>query len=85
MSKDATPSGILDSVVKGFKGGKVENNVDPLGLCKLNDAHLESLFSSPPFLKPSKGVVDGQDVIELDIGSLLPLVLYSLSTFLFFF
>lgn len=85
LSKDATPSGILDSVVKGFKGGKVENDVNPLGLCKLNDAHLDSLFSYPPFLKPSKGVTDGEDVIELDIGSLLALLLYSFSTFLFSF
>lgn len=67
---DATPSGILDSVVKGFKGGKVENDVNPLGLCKLNDAHLDSLFSYPPFLKPSKGVTDGEDVIELDIDDI---------------
>lgn len=81
LSKDATVSGFLDSVVKGFKGGKVENNVDPLSLCKLNDSHLESLFSYPPFLKPSKGVTDELGVIELDIGCVLALILYSFTTF----
>lgn len=69
----------------GFKGGKAENNMDPLGLCKLNDAHLESLFSFPPFLKPSKGVADEHGVIELDIGSLLVLLLYPFSTLPFSF
>lgn len=80
LSKDVAASGILDSVIKGFRGGRVENHVDPLGLCKLDDYHLESLFSYPPFLKPSKGMTDEQDVIELDIGSLLVLLLYSFST-----
>ncbi|XP_011654994.1 uncharacterized protein LOC101208658 isoform X2 [Cucumis sativus] len=67
---NATSSGIFDSVVKGFKGGKVGNDVDRFGLCKLNDAHLESLYSYPPFLKPSKGVIDGQGVVELDIDDI---------------
>ncbi|XP_008465213.2 uncharacterized protein LOC103502872 isoform X1 [Cucumis melo] len=67
---NATSSGIFDSVVKGFKGGKVENVVDPFCLCKLNGAHLESLYSYPPFLKPSKGVIDGQDIVELDIDDI---------------
>lgn len=61
------------------------NDVDRFGLCKLNDAHLESLYSYPPFLKPSKGVIDGQGVVELDIGSLLALFLYFFSTFMFTF
>ncbi|KAG6600918.1 Syntaxin-binding protein 5-like protein, partial [Cucurbita argyrosperma subsp. sororia] len=68
--QDATVSGFLESVVKGFKGSKVENDVDPLSLCKLNDSHLESLFSYPPFLKPSKGVTDELGVIELDIDDI---------------
>ncbi|XP_022146764.1 uncharacterized protein LOC111015892 isoform X2 [Momordica charantia] len=68
--QDVAASGILDSVIKGFRGGRVENHVDPLGLCKLDDYHLESLFSYPPFLKPSKGMTDEQDVIELDIDDI---------------
>lgn len=63
----------------------MENVVDPFCLCKLNGAHLESLYSYPPFLKPSKGVIDGQDIVELDIGTLLALSLYSFSTFMFNF
>ncbi|XP_038892132.1 uncharacterized protein LOC120081378 isoform X3 [Benincasa hispida] len=70
QNKHNSTPGILGSVVKGFMGGKVEHDVDPFGLCKLNDAHLESLFSYPPFLKPSKGVTDGEDIIELDIDDI---------------
>ena len=40
-----------------------------LEACKNDFSHLESIFSSPPFLKPSMASTDGQEVINLNIGS----------------
>lgn len=46
-----------------------EHNVDLTGVRRYNHDHLESLFSYPPFLKPSTAVKDDQGIVELNIGS----------------
>ncbi|XP_061986682.1 uncharacterized protein LOC133705464 isoform X4 [Populus nigra] len=63
-------SGILGGLIKGFPGSKAEHHVDLLEVCKNDFAHLESIFSSPPFLKPSIDHVDGQKVVELSIDDI---------------
>jgi syntaxin-binding protein 5 len=65
-------SGILGGLIKGFPGSKAEHHVDLLEVCKNDFAHLESIFSSPPFLKPSIDHADGQKVVELSIGFVSP-------------
>ncbi|KAL9402353.1 hypothetical protein Peur_006202 [Populus x canadensis] len=63
-------SGILGGLIKGFPGSKAKHHVDLLEVCKNDFAHLESIFSSPPFLKPSIDHVDGQKVVELSIDDI---------------
>ncbi|KAF9674595.1 hypothetical protein SADUNF_Sadunf10G0143400 [Salix dunnii] len=60
-------SGILGGLIKGFQGSMAEHDVDLFEVCENNFAHLESIFSSPPFLKPSFDLVDDQKVVELCI------------------
>ncbi|XP_011035923.1 PREDICTED: uncharacterized protein LOC105133574 isoform X2 [Populus euphratica] len=63
-------SGILGGLIKGFQGSMAEHDVDLFEVCKNNFAHLESIFSSPPFLKPSIDLVDDQKVVELRIDDI---------------
>lgn len=65
-------SGILGGLIKGLQVGKIEHNVDLPEVHKNNFAHLESIFSSPPFLKPSMGfpISDDQNVVELSIDDI---------------
>ncbi|KAB5544374.1 hypothetical protein DKX38_012486 [Salix brachista] len=60
-------SGILDGLIKGFPGSNAEHHVDLLEVCKNDYAHLESIFSSPPFSKPSIDLAYEQKVVELSI------------------
>ncbi|XVE99772.1 hypothetical protein REPUB_Repub03eG0229800 [Reevesia pubescens] len=68
-SQDTAP-GILGSIVKGLKVGKLDQNVHIQEACKDDLSHLESIFSSPPFLKPSMASKDGQKVIDLNIDDI---------------
>ncbi|KAJ6317798.1 hypothetical protein OIU76_013357 [Salix suchowensis] len=63
-------SGILDGLIKGFPGSKAEHHVDHLEVCKNDYAHLESIFSSPPFSKPSIDLAYEQKVVELSIDDI---------------
>ncbi|XP_073267237.1 uncharacterized protein [Populus alba] len=63
-------SGILGGLIKDFPGSKAEHHVDLLEVCKNDFAHLESIFSSPPFLKPSIDLADDQKVVELSIDDI---------------
>ncbi|CAK7325875.1 unnamed protein product [Dovyalis caffra] len=65
-----TTSSILGGLTKGFQGSKADRNADLFEVCKNNFAHLESIFSSPPFLKPSIDLVDDQKVVELSIDDI---------------
>ncbi|KAJ6718062.1 LETHAL 2 GIANT LARVAE PROTEIN [Salix purpurea] len=47
-----------------------EHDVDLFDVCKNNFAHLESIFSSPPFLKPSIDLMDDQKVVKLCIDDI---------------
>ncbi|KAJ6429271.1 hypothetical protein OIU84_020824 [Salix udensis] len=63
-------SGILGGLIKGFPGSKAEHHVDLLEVCKNDYAHLESIFSSPPFSKPSIDLAYEQKVVELSIDDI---------------
>ncbi|OAY38396.1 uncharacterized protein LOC110624780 isoform X2 [Manihot esculenta] len=65
-----SPSGILGGFIKGLQAGKGEQNVDLPEVCNNNLAHLEIIFSSPPFLKPSLDITDNQKVLELNIDDI---------------
>ncbi|KAL5734318.1 hypothetical protein ACOSP7_032179 [Xanthoceras sorbifolium] len=83
-AEDTAP-GILSGIVKGFKAGKVEQKVDLLEISNSTCAHLDHLFSYPPFLKPSTDVKDDrpfskpptmaikddQEVVELNIDDIV--------------
>ncbi|KAG5237446.1 syntaxin-binding protein [Salix suchowensis] len=69
IEQDAS-SGILGGLIKGFQGSMAEHDVDLFDVCKNNFAHLESIFSSPPFLKPSIDLVDDQKVVKLCIDDI---------------
>lgn len=66
----ASSSGISGSIIEGSKAGKVARNIDLTEVHKSTNSHLESLFSSPPFLKPSATSEDDQEIIELNLGSI---------------
>ncbi|XP_022744121.1 uncharacterized protein LOC111295038 isoform X2 [Durio zibethinus] len=68
-SQDTAP-GILGGIFKGLKVGKLDQNVHILEACKSDFSHLESIFSTPPFLKPSMACTDGQEVINLNIDDI---------------
>ncbi|KAK1571272.1 hypothetical protein Q3G72_014394 [Acer saccharum] len=93
-----TAPGILSGIIKGFKAGKVEHKVDLPEISNSTCARLGHIFSYPPFLKPytdieedplflkphTVAVMDYQEVVELNIGSLaltLILLLCPLSPF----
>nr|XP_023903729.1 uncharacterized protein LOC112015552 isoform X4 [Quercus suber] len=64
--------GVLGGIIKNIKVGKEEHNVDVdlAEVHKNNVEHLESLYSSPPFLKPSAAVMDDQDIMELNLDDI---------------
>ena len=60
--------GILDGIVKGFKGGKVDHSVDINPSPKSDFSHLEGAFSKQPFSDSYRTAVDSEEVVELHIG-----------------
>ncbi|KAM1406799.1 hypothetical protein ACFXTH_001430 [Malus domestica] len=62
--------GILGGIIKGLKAGKAEQDMHPANHEKYCE-NLESLFSSPPFLKPSQDGKDDQEILELHIDDLV--------------
>lgn len=67
--EDAAP-GLLGGRIKSSEAGIEEHHVYLTEVHKNNFAHLESLFSSPPFLKPSTEVTDDQDIVELNLDDI---------------
>ncbi|XP_062156010.1 uncharacterized protein LOC133863892 isoform X2 [Alnus glutinosa] len=65
--EDAAP-GLLGGRIKSSEAGIEEHRVYEVH--KNSFAHLESLFSSPPFLKPSTAVTDDQDIVELNLDDI---------------
>ncbi|KAG8501402.1 hypothetical protein CXB51_003547 [Gossypium anomalum] len=69
-SEDTSP-GILGGIFKGLIGGKQDRNMQIKEACRNDFPHLESIFSSPPFLKPSTASTDDKEVINLNIDDIL--------------
>lgn len=64
-------TGILGSIVKGFKGEKMAPTVDFRTTCESYCAHLEDIFLKPPFSDSSSALKNTKEVEELSIGSAL--------------
>lgn len=69
--EQASSSGISGGIIEGSKAGKVARNIDLTEVHKSTNSHLESLFSSPPFLKPSTTSEDDQEIIELNLDDIV--------------
>ncbi|KAA3464229.1 lethal(2) giant larvae protein-like protein 1-like isoform X3 [Gossypium australe] len=69
-SEDTSP-GILGGIFKGLIGGKQDRNMQIKEACRNDFPQLESIFSSPPFLKPSTASTDDKEVINLNIDDIL--------------
>ncbi|KAH9702536.1 V-SNARE coiled-coil domain-containing protein [Citrus sinensis] len=80
--EEGTALGILGGIIKGFKADKAEQNVLIPEVSNKTCAHLDSIFSNPPFLKPSTDIPDDKGVIELNIGSLSLTLIFLLWHFL---
>ncbi|KAI7980311.1 Syntaxin-binding protein 5 [Camellia lanceoleosa] len=61
---------ILGSIVKGFKGGKVNHTNDGTVASTSNYSHLEGVFSRNPFPDPSSIMVDNPEATELNIDDI---------------
>lgn len=69
LELQGTAPGLLGGIVKGFKGGKVNNTMDLAANSKLNFSQLEAIFSRNPFSEPVATTTDDQKtVFELNIG-----------------
>ncbi|XP_024184109.1 uncharacterized protein LOC112189069 isoform X1 [Rosa chinensis] len=69
--KQSAAHRILGGIIKGLKTGKTDQNMDPTGNHEKYCANLESLFSNPPFLKPSTDVKDGQEPVVLNLDDIV--------------
>ncbi|WCJ19895.1 transducin family protein / WD-40 repeat family protein [Euphorbia peplus] len=63
-------TGIIGGFIKGLQKGQVEESVDIPDVSNNKYPHLETVFSNPPYLKPSLGVPNSDGVIELNIDDL---------------
>ncbi|XP_065869531.1 uncharacterized protein [Euphorbia lathyris] len=63
-------SGILGGFMKGLHKGQVEQSVDIPDVSNNKYPHLESVFSNPPYLKPSPDTPNSENVLELNIDDL---------------
>ncbi|KAI8013684.1 Syntaxin-binding protein 5-like [Camellia lanceoleosa] len=68
--KQGTAPRILGSIVKGFKGGKVNHTNDGTVASTSNYSHLEGVFSRNPFPDPSSIMVDNPEATELNIDDI---------------
>ncbi|CAI0443724.1 unnamed protein product [Linum tenue] len=71
--KQGSLPGILGGILKGLQGGKVEEQkVGFPKVGKSNLTHLDTIFSNPPYLKPSSLNFDDDrnDVVELSIDDI---------------
>nr|XP_011469925.1 PREDICTED: uncharacterized protein LOC101299721 isoform X2 [Fragaria vesca subsp. vesca] len=80
--KQSAAHGILGGFIKGLKASKTDKNMDPsqpTGNHETYCANLESLFSNPPFLKPSTDVKDSQEPVMLNLDDIVidgPITVY---------
>ncbi|THG11590.1 hypothetical protein TEA_012051 [Camellia sinensis var. sinensis] len=68
--KQGTAPRILGSIVKGFKGGKVNHTNDGTLASTSNYSHLEGVFSRNPFPDPSSIMMDNPEATELNIDDI---------------
>ncbi|CAL1374744.1 unnamed protein product [Linum trigynum] len=72
--KQGSLPGILGGILKGLQGGKVEEQkVGFPEVGKINLTHLDTIFSNPPYLKPSSmdfDEDDQNDAVELSIDDI---------------
>ncbi|KAK2980017.1 hypothetical protein RJ640_020043, partial [Escallonia rubra] len=68
--KQGTAPGILGGFVKGFKGGKVKNTMDPIAKTQSNFSHLEGTFLKDPFPDPPPTTTTNQESLDLDIDDI---------------
>lgn len=61
---------VLGNIVKGFKGGKVNDIIDISANSKSNLSHLDEVFAKNPFPDPSQASTDNQQDAELDIDDI---------------
>ncbi|PPE02248.1 hypothetical protein GOBAR_DD00707 [Gossypium barbadense] len=71
VKSEDTSHGILGGIFKGLIGGKQDRNMQIKEACRNDFPQLESIFSSPPFLKPSTASTDDKEVINLNIDDIL--------------
>ncbi|MBA0781539.1 hypothetical protein Gotri_002460, partial [Gossypium trilobum] len=71
VKSEDTSHGILGGIFKGLIGGKQDRNIQIKEACRNDFPQLESIFSSPPFLKPSTASTDDKEVINLNIDDIL--------------
>ncbi|EXB88401.1 Syntaxin-binding protein 5-like protein [Morus notabilis] len=67
----ASSPGISGGITQGSNVGKALRNVDLNVVHKHNYSRLESLFSTPPFLKPSAASKDDQEILELNLDDII--------------
>ncbi|KAF1002109.1 uncharacterized protein LOC141702301 [Apium graveolens] len=69
--RKGTAPGILGGIVKGFKGGKVNNATDLVANSNSNLSHLEQIFKRNPFPEPVLFTKDDQIIVdEIDIDDI---------------
>lgn len=84
MFHQSAAPGILGGIIKGLTASRTDQNMNSTGNHEKYCANLESLFSNPPFLKPSTDVKDGQEPVMLNLGSLsLVLIILPCTSLLF--
>lgn len=83
-SPQSAAPGILGGIIKGLTASRTDQNMNSTGNHEKYCANLESLFSNPPFLKPSTDVTDGQEPVMLNLGSLSLVLIILPSTSLLF-
>ncbi|KAB5520025.1 hypothetical protein DKX38_024344 [Salix brachista] len=70
QKKQGIKPGILDGIVKGFKGRKVDHSVVINPSPKSDVSHLEAAFSKQPFSDSYRTAVDNEEVVELHIDDI---------------
>ncbi|KAL6953516.1 hypothetical protein U1Q18_013581 [Sarracenia purpurea var. burkii] len=68
--KEGIVPGILGGIVKGFKGGKVNNTNDATFTSKSYYSHLEGMFLRNPFPDTSSTIPNNQEVVEINIDDI---------------
>lgn len=70
MSLQGGGPNILGTLVKGFKAGKTNHNMDLSQMSKSNFSHLEGVFMKNPLHPEPSPTKEGLEEVELDIGNI---------------